>query len=59
VDMGPTDRLEPRSSDELLRETNAAVEAAIAEAESAAHPGRPAPVSTDPSIDPGEVPPAQ
>lgn len=64
VDMGSTEALVPRSSDELLKETNAAVEAAIAEAESAANPGRgrqasEPPVTTDPSVDPGEVPPAR
>jgi regulator of protease activity HflC (stomatin/prohibitin superfamily) len=62
VDMGSTEPLVPRSSDELLRETNAAVEAAIAEAESAANPGSrqvAPPAATDPAVDPGEVPPAQ
>ncbi|CAI9414831.1 SPFH domain-containing protein [Nocardioides sp. T2.26MG-1] len=64
VDMGSSEALVPRSSDELLKETNAAVEAAIAEAESAANPGRgrqaaEPPATTDPSVDPGEVPPAQ
>ncbi|WP_296605602.1 SPFH domain-containing protein [Nocardioides sp.] len=66
VDMGATEPLEPRA-DEALRETSAAVEAAIAEAASAANPGRgstPAdtdvPASTtDPAVGPGEVPPAQ
>ncbi len=64
VDMGSTEALVPRSSDELLKETNAAVEAAIAEAESAANPGRgrqisTPPTTTDPAVDPGEVPPAR
>ncbi|MGB0099375.1 MAG: SPFH domain-containing protein [Nocardioides sp.] len=64
VDMGPTDALTPRSSDELLKETNAAVEAAIAEAANAATPGRSAaPPAADPSVgspvDPGEAPPSQ
>jgi regulator of protease activity HflC (stomatin/prohibitin superfamily) len=67
VDTGSTDPVVPRSSDELLKETNAAVQAAIAEAESAANPGKGgaaapdagAPTQTDPAIGPGEVPPAQ
>ena len=75
VDMGPTEPELPKT-DTTLNETNAAVEAAIREAENAANPGRsgraaPAdpstpptaqpttqPIATDPSIDPGEVPPA-
>jgi regulator of protease activity HflC (stomatin/prohibitin superfamily) len=62
VDTGSSEPLVPRSSDELLRETNAAVEAAIAEAQSAANPGPrqvEPPAATDPAVDPGEVPPAQ
>jgi regulator of protease activity HflC (stomatin/prohibitin superfamily) len=66
VDTGSTDPVVPRSSDELLKETNAAVQAAIAEAENAANPGKGgaapgsgAPTQTDPAIGPGEVPPAQ
>ena len=59
VDMGPTETTEPKSDAEL-RATNAAVEAAIAEAASAANPGKASqPTETDPAIDPGEVPPAQ
>ncbi len=61
VDMGSSEPILP-SSDATLRETNAAVEAAIAEAETAAKPGRSAgavPTETDPAVDPGEVPPAQ
>lgn len=61
VDMGPTDPIEPQADDER-RKANAAVEAAIAEAATAANPGKSAasqPTETDPSVDPGEVPPAQ
>ncbi|MGY2703449.1 SPFH domain-containing protein [Nocardioides sp. HB32] len=62
VDMGPSEPQEPRSDSELSK-TNAAVEAAIAEAASAAHPGRGAAAAeaaeTDPAVNPGEVPPAQ
>ncbi len=58
VDMGPTEPIR----DDQLQDTDAAVQAAIAEAENAANPGRssaaaPAPTETDPAIDPGEVPP--
>jgi regulator of protease activity HflC (stomatin/prohibitin superfamily) len=63
VDMGPTEPQTPKSSDSELSEANAAVEAAIAEAASAANPGQAAsgdtPTGTDPSVGPGEVPPAQ
>src|SRR4051794_10911773 len=63
VDMGPTE-VTAGEPDAQLRQTNAAVEAAIAEAASAANPGRSVhppttPEITDPSIDPGEVPPTQ
>jgi hypothetical protein len=62
VDMGPSEPVEPRSDSELSK-TSAAVEAAIAEAASAAHPGRGAAAAeaaeTDPAVNPGEVPPAQ
>src|SRR4051812_3766158 len=59
VDMGPVEPV-ATAPDAQLRETNAAVEAAIAEAASAANPGRNvAPASTDPAVGPGEVPPAQ
>ncbi len=70
VDMGPSEPAAPKS-DATLTETNAAVEAAIKEAENAANPGRSSrasqaveamgstpPDDTDPSVDPGEVPPA-
>ncbi|SDD18738.1 Regulator of protease activity HflC, stomatin/prohibitin superfamily [Nocardioides lianchengensis] len=64
VDMGPTQPqvAEARGEDAEVSKANAAVEAAIAEAQSAANPRKPAEPeqvgSTDPSIDPGEVPPA-
>ncbi|GAA1158440.1 SPFH domain-containing protein [Nocardioides aquiterrae] len=64
VDMGPAEPQQPKTDAELS-ETNAAVEAAIAEAASAANPGRSStaadagPEETDPAIDPGEAPPAQ
>lgn len=64
VDMGPSEPQEPKTDSEL-RQTSAAVEAAIAEAADAANPGRTPkatstpPTGTDPAIDPGEVPPAQ
>jgi regulator of protease activity HflC (stomatin/prohibitin superfamily) len=55
VEMGPG---APTDVDAELRKTSAAVEQAIAEAESAAHPGRnQPPADTDPSVGPGEVPP--
>ena len=62
VDMGPTGAQTPeaRGEDAEVSKANAAVEAAIAEAASAANPGRATEQATmtDPSIDPGEVPPA-
>jgi regulator of protease activity HflC (stomatin/prohibitin superfamily) len=64
VDMGPSEPTVP-APDAQLSQTNAAVEAAIAEADRAAHPGKDAgadplaPTAIDPAIDPGEVPPAQ
>jgi hypothetical protein len=61
VDMGSSEPAQPRTDPELS-ETDAAVQAAIAEAESAANPGRstsPAPEDTDASVNPGEVPPTQ
>nr|WP_232523823.1 SPFH domain-containing protein [Nocardioides sp. MAH-18] len=55
VEMGPG---AAPDVDAELRKTNAAVEQAIAAAESAARPGRPAtPADTDPAVGPGEVPP--
>ena len=59
VDMGPTEPQEvERDSD--LSSTDAAVQAAIAEAASAANPGRGGQAAqTDPAVDPGEVPPEQ
>jgi hypothetical protein len=59
VDMGSSEPQLPQSSDTELSSTNAAVEAAIAEAERAANPGKsgPSPQATDPAIDPAEVPP--
>jgi regulator of protease activity HflC (stomatin/prohibitin superfamily) len=71
IDMGPSEPQAPQSTDSDLSEANAAVRAAIAEAASAANPGQapdaeapaeaPAepPTRTDPSVGPGEVPPAQ
>ncbi len=57
VDMGPIGPTEVRGDDELSR-TDEAVQAAIAEAASAANPARPGtPTETDPAVDPGEVPP--
>jgi regulator of protease activity HflC (stomatin/prohibitin superfamily) len=59
VDMGPTQPEVPRRDAELSQ-TDAAVQAAIAEAASAANPGRgTTPTETDPAVDPGEVPPDQ
>ncbi|WP_425475661.1 SPFH domain-containing protein [Nocardioides tweenelious] len=57
VDMGPSEPVVP-AIDEQLSQTNAAVEAAIAEANRAANPGKNLPTATDPAVDPGEVPPA-
>jgi regulator of protease activity HflC (stomatin/prohibitin superfamily) len=58
VDMGPSEPQLPKSGDAELSNTTAAVEAAIAEAERAANPGKLAPpVATDPAVDPVEVPP--
>lgn len=58
IDMGPSEPIDPRKDDELSQ-TDAAVQAAIAEAASAANPGRGSqPVETDPAVDPGEVPPS-
>ena len=64
VDMGPSEPTVP-GPDAQLSQTNAAVEAAIAEADRAANPGKSAlpdpeaPTATDPAVDPGEVPPTQ
>ena len=64
VDMGPSEPSAP-APDAQLSQTNAAVEAAIAEADRAANPGKSAlpdpeaPTATDPAVDPGEVPPTQ
>ena len=56
VDMGPAEPEAPKT-DATLSETNAAVAAAIKEAENAANPGRAS--RTDPTDDAGDVPPAQ
>src|SRR6476659_6357786 len=58
VDMGSAEPILPgHGADSELEKTNAAVEAAIAEAESAANPGKgSAAVAPDPSIDPSNVP---
>lgn len=70
VDMGPSEAQGPRAADAELSETTAAVEAAIAEAASAANPGRageppvpsadaPVEPAGDAAVDPGEAPPTQ
>jgi len=58
VDMGSAEPILPgHGADSELEKTNAAVEAAIKEAESAANPGKgSAAVAPDPSIDPSNVP---
>lgn len=52
VDMGPTQPITERRTDEQVSAAEAAVKKAIAEAESAAHPGRP-PATPDLSGTPG------
>jgi len=58
VDMGSAEPILPgHGADSELEKTNAAVEAAIKEAESAANPGKgSAAVAPDPAIDPSNVP---
>ena len=59
VDMGSAEPVLPGhgGADSELEKTNAAVEAAIAEAESAANPGKSAAaLTTDPAVDPSNVP---
>ncbi|HYF72838.1 MAG TPA: SPFH domain-containing protein [Nocardioides sp.] len=61
IDMGSSEPQQPKTDAELS-ETDAAVQAAIAEAANAANPGRSAggePAGTDSVVNPGEVPPVQ
>ncbi len=57
VDLGPSEPKVPDAGDDAAR-TSQAVAEAIAEAESAAHPGKPV-TGTDPAIDPSNVPPPE
>ena len=57
VDLGPSEPQVPDTGGDAAR-TSQAVADAIAEAESAARPGKPV-TGTDPAVDPSNVPPPE